>query len=114
MHETLKLFDYVINNKWLARASIILFLNKKDLFEIKIKTRPLSICFPDFDGENSYEIATKFIRSKFKLLMKHSQRHENQFFSHLTCATDSENIKAVINCVYSTIADNMLNEIGLL
>ena len=36
MHESMKLFDSICNNKWFTDTSIILFLNKKDLFEAKI------------------------------------------------------------------------------
>lgn len=50
MHESLKLFDSICNNKWFTDTSIILFLNKKDLFEEKIKKSPLTICFPEYTG----------------------------------------------------------------
>ena len=50
MHESMKLFDSICNNKWFTDTSIILFLNKKDLFAEKIKKSPLSICFPEYTG----------------------------------------------------------------
>jgi hypothetical protein len=50
MQESLKLFDSICNNKWFTDTSIILFLNKKDLFEEKIKKSPLTICFPEYGG----------------------------------------------------------------
>lgn len=51
MQESLMLFEQICNNKWFANASIILFLNKKDLFEEKIKRTPLTVCFDDYRGE---------------------------------------------------------------
>ncbi|KAG7244678.1 hypothetical protein INR49_029697, partial [Caranx melampygus] len=48
MHESMKLFDSICNNKWFTETSIILFLNKKDLFEEKITRSPLTICFPEY------------------------------------------------------------------
>lgn len=51
MQESLKLFDSICNNKWFTDTSIILFLNKKDLFEEKIKRSPLTICFPEYTGK---------------------------------------------------------------
>ncbi|KAF5892821.1 guanine nucleotide-binding protein G(i) subunit alpha-2-like, partial [Clarias magur] len=48
MHESMKLFDSICNNKWFTETSIILFLNKKDLFEQKIEHSPLTICFPEY------------------------------------------------------------------
>ena len=50
MHESMKLFDSICNNKWFTDTSIILFLNKKDLFEEKITHSPLTICFPEYTG----------------------------------------------------------------
>ncbi|KAF1626419.1 Guanine nucleotide-binding protein G(i) subunit alpha-1, partial [Eudyptes filholi] len=50
MHESMKLFDSICNNKWFTDTSIILFLNKKDLFEEKIKRSPLTICYPEYAG----------------------------------------------------------------
>ena len=53
MQESLKLFDSICNNKWFTDTSIILFLNKKDLFEEKIKKSALSVCFPEYTGNYS-------------------------------------------------------------
>lgn len=44
------LFDSICNNKFFIDTSIILFLNKKDLFGEKIKKSPLTICFPEYPG----------------------------------------------------------------
>jgi len=50
MMESMKLFDSICNNKWFTDTSMILFLNKKDLFEEKIKKSPLNVCFPEYTG----------------------------------------------------------------
>ena len=52
MMESMKLFDSICNNKWFVDTSIILFLNKKDLFEEKIRKSPLTICFPEHSGKS--------------------------------------------------------------
>ncbi|KAI6227591.1 Guanine nucleotide-binding proteinG(I) subunit alpha [Aphelenchoides fujianensis] len=51
MHESIHLFDSICNNKWFVSTSIILFLNKKDLFEEKIRKSPLTLCFPEYSAE---------------------------------------------------------------
>lgn len=51
MIESMKLFDSICNSKWFVETSIILFLNKKDLFEEKITKSPLTICFPEYTGK---------------------------------------------------------------
>ncbi|RWS01506.1 guanine nucleotide-binding protein G(i) subunit alpha-2-like protein [Leptotrombidium deliense] len=58
MHESMKLFDSICNNKWFTDTSIILFLNKKDLFEEKITHSSLTICFPEYTGEGTVDTAS--------------------------------------------------------
>src|SRR4051794_27105646 len=50
MMESLVLFDSVVNSRWFMRTSIILFLNKVDLFKQKLSRSPLSNYFPDYSG----------------------------------------------------------------
>lgn len=61
MQESLKLFDSICNNKWFTDTSIILFLNKKDLFEEKIRKSPLTICFPEYTGKLSLVLFFFFV-----------------------------------------------------
>ncbi|KAK1900948.1 Guanine nucleotide-binding protein G(i) subunit alpha-2 [Dissostichus eleginoides] len=70
MHESMKLFDSICNNKWFTETSIILFLNKKDLFEEKIPRSPLNICFPEYTGANKFDEAASYIQTKFEDLNK--------------------------------------------
>lgn len=59
MMESMKLFDSICNNRWFESTSIILFLNKKDLFAEKIRRSPLTIAFPEYTGkELPYMVAT--------------------------------------------------------
>ena len=52
MKESLQMFERILNNRWLSATTVILFLNKKDLFEEKITNTPLTICFPDYTGKS--------------------------------------------------------------
>ena len=42
-----------------------IFLNKKDLFEEKIKRSPLSNCFREYTGPNEYGPAAEYIQAQF-------------------------------------------------
>lgn len=53
MHESLHLFNSICNHRYFATTSIVLFLNKKDVFVEKIKKAHLSMCFPEYDGNSS-------------------------------------------------------------
>lgn len=65
MRESLALFDGVVNSRWFFTTSIILFLNKKDVFQQKIRTVPLEKYFPEYAGGQDINKAAKFILWKF-------------------------------------------------
>lgn len=110
MLESLMLFESIVNSRWFIRTSIILFLNKYDLFVIKLKKVPLEKFFTDYTGEKEPKKAAQFIRDKF--LLKNNAKLA--IFPHLTQATDTKNIKHVFNSVYSTIVQNALKDSGIL
>uniref|UniRef100_F6RY09 G protein subunit alpha transducin 2 n=1 Tax=Ornithorhynchus anatinus TaxID=9258 RepID=F6RY09_ORNAN len=111
MHESLHLFNSICNHKFFAATSIVLFLNKKDLFEEKIKKVHLSICFPDYDGNNSYEDAGNYIKNQF--LDLNMRKDVKEIYSHMTCATDTQNVKFVFDAVTDIIIKENLKDCGL-
>lgn len=112
MRESMKLFESVCNNKWFVQTAIMLFLNKKDIFMEKIKKSPLKICFPEYEGANTYEETSRFIQDKFRELNK-SPQYKAIYF-HFTCATDTENVKFVFDSVTDVIIKSNLADCGLL
>ena len=56
--------------RWFTKTSIILFLNKIDLFRAKLASSPLSNTFPNYRGGASYEAACAFLLEKFVSLNK--------------------------------------------
>eukprot|EP01121_Diplochlamys_sp_Union-15-3_P008046 TRINITY_DN2102_c0_g1_i7.p1 TRINITY_DN2102_c0_g1~~TRINITY_DN2102_c0_g1_i7.p1 ORF type:complete len:300 (-),score=39.76 TRINITY_DN2102_c0_g1_i7:255-1154(-) len=50
MKESLTLFEEICNSSWFRSTPIMLFLNKNDLFEKKLKQVDLSVCFPSYTG----------------------------------------------------------------
>jgi guanine nucleotide-binding protein G(i) subunit alpha len=77
--------------------------NKRDIFQEKIKRVPLSKTFPDFDtkGGDEYTAATNYIKAKYEGKNKTSNR--KHIYTHVTCATDTENVRAVFNAVKDII-----------
>eukprot|EP00116_Pleurobrachia_bachei_P005762 sb/3466024/ len=110
MHESMKLFDSICNNKWFTETSIILFLNKMDLFEVKITKSPLTRCFPEYTGPNSYSEAAQYIQLKFEAL---NRKEGKEVYTHFTCATDTGNIQFVFDAVTDVIIKNNLKDCGL-
>jgi GTPase SAR1 family protein len=108
--EALNLFEEICNSRWFRETSIILFLNKRDLFAEKCKKVSLSICFPDYAGDDSYEAGVEFLQEQFESKNRNSDK---QIYTHVTCATDTDNISAVFNAVKDIIIRKSLNEAGL-
>ena len=65
MMESLLLFDSVVNSRWFMRTSIILFLNKVDIFKQKLGRSPLGNYFPDYSGGNDVNKAAKYLLWRF-------------------------------------------------
>ncbi|KAL7056713.1 hypothetical protein AAHC03_020632 [Spirometra sp. Aus1] len=110
MQESLKLFDSICNNKWFQDTSMILFLNKKDLFEEKIKRSPLTICFPDYTGQQTYAEASSYIQAAFEAKNRST---EKKIYCHHTCATDTYSMQFVFDAVTDVIIAENLRECGL-
>jgi len=110
MMESLVLFDSVVNSRWFMRTSIILFLNKVDLFRQKLGRSPLSNYFPDYSGGNDINRASKYLLWRFNQV---NRAHLN-LYPHLTQATDTSNIRLVFAAVKETILQNALKDSGIL
>ena len=108
MHESIRLFDEICNSRWFKSASIIIFFNKRDLFEEKIKIRDLKCCFLDYSGGNDYNNALTFIQQKFMSLNK----TEQTLYPHVTCATDTNNVRAVFEAVRDIILQKAFSASG--
>ena len=111
MEEALVLFNSICNSKWFVHTSIILFLNKIDIFKEKIKTSPVSNYFPDFTGGSDYEKATAYFSQRFRSL---NQSSDKQVYVHLTCATDTNQIKFVMDAVSNIIIRDNLRQSGFI
>merc|ERR1712130_28818 len=110
--EALNLFDEICNSTWFTKASVILFLNKRDLFMEKINKVPLTICFDDYNGPaNDYDAGCEFFREKFEA---RNRQQDKEIYTHVTCATDTNNISHVFNAVKDIILKTALRDGGLI
>ena len=114
MQESLQLFKAMYTSKWFVNTSIILLLNKRDIFEEKIQRWPLTICFPEYDGPSTYSATTMYIRIKFEEVKeKKTYNDPKSIYTHITCATDTPGIEAVFDTVSDIAIQNTMNECGL-
>lgn len=117
MHEALDLFSEVCNSRWFKKTSMILFMNKSDLFKIKIQKKSLDVCWPDYKGnsddvERVYNESIDYIRSKF--IERNINSSSKQIYSHVTCATNRGDVERVFNDVQHMVVNLSLKRGGLL
>eukprot|EP00924_Labyrinthula_sp_SR-Ha-C_P005125 maker-scaffold_1-snap-gene-22.61-mRNA-1 protein AED:0.01 eAED:0.01 QI:137/1/1/1/1/1/2/133/370 len=122
--EAVDLFDEICNSKWFQETSMILFLNKRDLFEVKFLQRkvPLNITglpffesAPQIDWESTQQAdavsqAHEWIVNQF--LTKNQT--EKEIYFHITCATDTENVKTVFDACKDIILKGNLKGSGFM
>ena len=108
--DSLRLFESICNLKWFTHTALLLFLNKKDIFARKIKTVPLTVCFPDYDGPpRSYENASLYIWQQFE-----EKNHCGRtLYRHYTCAKDRANISRAFASVMDDIMRMTLKQMGM-
>lgn len=87
-----------------------MFLNKIDLFQKKLPSRPLADYFPEYTGGNDVNKAAKYILWRFTQV-NHAKL---SIYPHITQATDTNNIRVVFAAVKETLLQNSLREVGLL
>lgn len=132
MAESLFLFESVINSRWFPHTSVVLFLNKIDVFRAKLpKVRsliilmcfllfadtraptlqvPLEKHFPDYTGGLDINKATRYIYWRFMQV----NRSRVSLYPHLTQATDTGNVEEMFAAVTETALQNALKNCGIL
>jgi hypothetical protein len=111
--EALDLFEDICNNIFFLESAMILFLNKRDLFEEKIKTKHIrdTPSFSDFAGKDGdYDAGVQYFVDKF--LSKNKSGADRQIYYHVTCATDTKNVHVVFNsCKDIVLRQNIKNSV---
>jgi len=111
MTESVNLFNTILNYQWFWQTAVVLFLNKKDLLEEKIKSgrNPISNYFPECWGDD-YENAVDYFRECF--LTQNPNPAERDIYPHVTCAVDKNNIKVIDTAVQVVIMNVILGNVG--
>ncbi|KAJ7447532.1 heterotrimeric G-protein alpha subunit, GPA2-like protein [Mycena galericulata] len=101
MQDAMTIWDSICHSQWFKQTSIILFLNKNDLFQKKIKTSDIRSFFPDFEGEpGSASAGLEYFKKRFgRLAQKAGRAKEREIYIHTTTATDTENLRVIMAAV---------------
>lgn len=111
LDESVDLFKQVSNSKWFKNTSVILFLNKKDLFEKKLNGGKVFADYrKDYDGPNTLEGCTNYLKNLFLKQMKPGGL---PCYTHVTTATDTHNVKFVFNAIVSIVLEENIRNSGM-
>ncbi|KAF8572671.1 guanine nucleotide binding protein, alpha subunit, partial [Ramaria rubella] len=81
------LFNSIRNSRSFVKTSIILFLNKMDLFAEKRPQSPLGDYFPEYTRRDNCDAACDYLRHRLVSL------NSNEICAHCTCAVDTQQIR---------------------
>ena len=100
MQESMDLFDTICNSRCFNMTSMLLFLNKKDVFYEKIVYSPITQCFPEYnEAREDFELAANYIQQQFRK----RNRQKRNIYSHFTNAKDTQNIIVVCDVLVDII-----------
>lgn len=124
--ESLQLFESICNSPWFRHTSIILFLNKVDIFVNKFKGASLIKVFPKFkdwknerdpemeevyEGRDDPARGLDFIAEQFGKVCKHP---EKTIYLHHTCVLDTEAFQVLFVAVADIVIKLNLKFCGLM
>ncbi|KAF9123978.1 guanine nucleotide-binding protein subunit alpha, partial [Linnemannia schmuckeri] len=112
LQDCLLLFNEISNHKLFLNTSMIVFLNKIDIFQRKLLSGSMvNRYFPDYNGPNDYFSTTVFFQYRFLEQCKDLQK---QVYTHFTHATDTKQMKVIVVAVNVIIQRLNLRNSGLL
>ncbi|KAF8879951.1 heterotrimeric G protein alpha subunit 4 [Infundibulicybe gibba] len=115
MQDAMTIWDSICHSQWFKQTSIILFLNKNDLFERKIPHSDIKNFFPDYEGESGDVRAGRdYFKKRFaKLAQKAGRPKEREIYIHITTATDTAMLRVVMAAVEGAIISKNIRTIML-
>lgn len=121
LSESLNIFETIVNNrvfsnkefnKELNKVSFILFLNKTDLLEDKVKQVSIKDYFPEFSSDPTcLSDVQHFLVECF--CKKFREQPPKPLYHHFTTAINTENIRLVFRDVKDTILHDNLKQLML-
>lgn len=115
MQDAMTIWDSICHSQWFKQTSIILFLNKDDLFQIKIKHSDIKNYFPDYDGEpGDAQSGREYFKKRFARLAQKANQKEREIYIHNTTATDTNMLRVVMAAVEDIILRHSLENAALI
>lgn len=110
MRESLALFSSIINTRTFQDIPVILFLNKDDVFIKKLFASPIKKYFPAYTEGPFLEPAHLFFKDLFTSMDRNPNR---SIYVHYTNATDTQNMRFLMEFIQDLILRQRLAQAGL-
>ncbi|CAD6198216.1 unnamed protein product [Caenorhabditis auriculariae] len=112
---SMALFKKIANHPcFTKKTGIILFLNKMDVFQEKIGTYPLTLCYQNYKGAQSFEPSASYIKDRFTRLVSSEIQSERPLYSHFTNATETRNIDRVFESCMDVVFKLSMEKVGFM
>jgi guanine nucleotide-binding protein G(i) subunit alpha len=94
MADAIVLFEQISNHPMLKKPDLMIFFNKRDLYEKKVASSRINEYFPEYTGKKgSISQGYHFFKEKFQAQTKRI------LFTHLTCCTDTKTMTKIVCAV---------------
>ncbi|KAF8882175.1 guanine nucleotide binding protein, alpha subunit [Gymnopilus junonius] len=114
--DSLRLWQTICSNKLLAEVEFVLFLNKLDILDAKLKA---GVQFSSFvtsyvDKPNETKPVAKYLLDVFVSLHQQYSPKRRKLHPHLTCAVDTKATSSIIIRIQETILVKILAETNII
>jgi guanine nucleotide-binding protein G(i) subunit alpha len=115
---SLNIWEEIIHGEAIAgHVAIILFLNKADLLEKRLKKNAKSLkkAFKDYSGGKDVDKALEYLKTQFMSRVRPGGAlNANQIYVHSTCALDTNQMGLVFNSVRDFVVQQRMMKANLL
>ncbi|GJE93719.1 G-alpha-domain-containing protein [Phanerochaete sordida] len=116
LEDSVLLWKAVCQNKLLAKVELILFMNKCDILDQKLRsgTRLAKYLRSFGDRPNDLDSAQKFFRSKFSFIHREHSPQPRKFHGYFTSVTDTSTTSGILASVRDMVMREHLRKAKLL
>ena len=108
---SLEVFSRICATPQFAKAALLLFLNKLDIFEEKVARRRFADSHKSYSGSQDSDAVKKHIRKLFSNVAEEGG-HLERLYAHFTNATDTENVSHVFDASLDLIIEENMKGSG--
>jgi hypothetical protein len=116
LEDSVLLWKAIVSNQLLKYANMMLFLNKCDILDAKLRS---GIKLADYvtsygDRPNDFESASQYLRRKFAAILRDHSPVQRQFYSHFTSVTDIKSTTTILQNVQEIVLRDNLSKSALM